>query len=223
MTKLNILLILIILICSISSVQAGDPYFKKQSKALLFEFSGLDNLGANSFNGGIGGKYFINNRMAVRGSLQFMTIDETIPFQGTGGFDGEAQADRFGISAAIEVHFDTSRVNPYFGGGLGIAFTSTESRTAEADPTDQVVIKNDTDGEFGYYGGTEFTLFGMIGVEIFIFDKLSLAAEYRLGYGNNSRKDMEVTQGNTTTTFEQGSIKGFGLESSGALILAVYF
>ncbi len=223
MTKSGIVLILVILISSFSSVQARDPYFKKQSKALLFEFSGLDNLGANSFNGGFGGKYFINNRMAIRGSLQFMTIDEAFPFQGTGGVDGKAQAKRYGISAAIEVHFDTSRVNPYFGGGLGIAFTSTESRTAEADLADQIIIKNDRDGEFGYYGGTEFALFGMIGVEIFIFDKLSLAAEYRLGYGNNSRKDMEVTQGNTTTTFEQGNIIGFGLESSGALILAVYF
>jgi len=223
MKKLSALLIFIILIFTFSSVQAGDPYLKKRSKALLFEFSGLDNLGANSFNGGIGGKYFIDNRMAIRGSLQFMTINETIPFQGTGGVNGESQANRFGLSAAVEVHFDTSRVNPYFGGGLGIAFTSTESKTAEADVADQTTTKNDRNGEFGYYGGTEFVIFGMIGVEIFIFNKLSLAAEYRLGYGNNSRKDMEITQGNTTTTFEQGSITGFGLESSGALILSVYF
>ena len=222
MFKLRFILILVFLLSSFSLVQAQNHYFKKQSKALLFEFSGLDNLGANSFNGGFGGKYFINNRVAIRGSLQFMTIDETIPFQGT-GVNGKTEADRFGISAAIEVHFDTSRVNPYFGGGLGLAFTSTESKTAESNPADQITIKNDSNGEFGYYGGTEFVLFGMIGVEIFIFDQLSLAAEYRLGYGNNSRKDMETTQGTTTTTIEQGSIIGFGLESSGALILAVYF
>ena len=184
MFKLRFILILVFLLYSFSLVQAQNHYFKKQSKALLFEFSGLDNLGANSFNGGFGGKYFINNRMAIRGSLQFMTIDETIPFQGT-GVNGKTEADRFGISAAIEVHFDTSRVNPYFGGGLGLAFTSTESKTAESNPADQITIKNDSNGEFGYYGGTEFVLFGMIGVEIFIFDQLSLAAEYRLGYGNN--------------------------------------
>ena len=79
MKILSTSLIFIILIFSFSSLHAGEPYFKTRSKALLFEFSGLDNLGANSYNGGIGGKYFIDNRMAIRGSLQFMNINETIP------------------------------------------------------------------------------------------------------------------------------------------------
>ena len=69
-----------------------EPFFEKKSKALLFEFSGFDNLSANSFNGGIGGKYFIKSNMAIRGGLQFVNINEDIPFQGTGGIDGEAQA-----------------------------------------------------------------------------------------------------------------------------------
>ena len=223
MSKFKIIFTMVLLFSSLSFGQSEKPFIEKGSKALLFEFSGFDNLGANSFNGGIGGKYFIKPHMAIRGSLQFVTIDEDIPFQGTGGIDGGAKASRFGFSGALEIHINTTRVNPYFGGGLGLSFTSTKSKTDEADPNDQVTIKNDRDGEFGYFGGTAFTIFGMVGVEIFVVENLSLAAEYRLGFASISRKDEEVTQVNTTVTTKQGSITGFGIESSGVLTLAVYF
>ena len=223
MAKFKITIMMVLLFFSLSWAQNNKPFFERGSKALLFEFSGFDNLGANSFNGGIGGKYFIKPHMAIRGSLQFVTIDEDIPFQGTGGIDGNSQASRFGFSGALEIHVNTGRVNPYFGGGFGLSFTSTKSKTDEADPIDQITIKNNSDGEFGYFGGTAFTIFGMVGVEIFVIENLSLAAEYRLGFANISRKDEEITQGNTTVTTKQGSIQGFGIESSGVLTLAVYF
>ena len=223
MTRSMFAFIMILLIGSLLYAQDDKSFFEKGSKAVLFEFSGFDNLGANSFNGGIGGKYFIKSNIAIRGGLQFMTIEEDIPFQGTGGADGEAGATQFGFSAALEIHLNTTRVNPYFGAGLGLSFTSTESKTAEANPVDQETIKNNRDGEFEYYGGTEFTLFGMFGVEIFVFKNLSFAAEYRLGLSNISRKDEEVTQGNVTVTTKQGSIDQIGIESSGVLTLAVYF
>lgn len=152
-----------------------------------------------------------------------MDLNENIPYDGDNGIDGKRKANRFGISAAVEFHFDTSRVNPYIGGGVGFAVTSTEYKSTADNLTNQFTVKNDEDGEFGYYGGTEFTIFGILGVEVFIIKNLSLAAEYRLGYASVSRKDEEFTQGNTTVTNRQGSITGIGLESSGALILSVYF
>jgi len=115
------------------------------------------------------------------------------------------------------------RISPYYGAGLNLAFAATEYKSAEAVPIDQIIIKNDRDGEFGYYGGTEFTIFGLVGVEVFVFKSLSLAAEYRLGFSHISLKDEERTQGNTTVTYKQGSIKAFGIASSGALTLAIYF
>ena len=223
MHKLIFTVILLILIGTVANAQNSKGYFKEGSKALLFEFNGLADLGAGSFNGGLGGKYFITRKMAIRGSLQFMDLNEDIPFQGDGGVDGDRNANHFGLSAAVEVHFDTSRVNPYFGGGLGFGITSTERKTAVNDITNQTTIKNDIDGEFGYYGGTQFSVFGILGVEVFVIDNLSLAAEYQLGYVYLSRKDQEVTQGNTTVTTHQGSQTSLGLQSSGSLILSVYF
>jgi hypothetical protein len=60
-------------------------------------------------------------------------------------------------------------------------------------------------------------------VEVFVIDNLSFAAEYRLSYVHLSRKEEEVKQGNTTFITEQANISNLGLESSGALILAVHF
>ena len=223
MVKFFTLFIVFFLFSSISFGQENNKYFKNGSKAFLFEFNGLDNLSANSFNGGIGGKYYLDTYMAVRGGVQFVSINEDYPFQGTGGADGEAEASQYGIFGAIEMHLNNSQVSPYWGGGLGISFTSTESKSTEADPIDQETIKNNRDGEFGYFGGTEFNIFGLLGVEIFILKNLSLAAEYRLGYSTLSRHDEEVTQGNVTVTTKQGSLDELGIESSGVLTLAVYF
>ncbi len=223
MNKLIFVLTMLLFFSSLLFGQNNKPYFKNGSKALLFEFSGLNNLSANSFNGGIGGKYYIQSHMAVRGGLQFVNINQDFPFQGTGGADGEARAGQFGIFGAVEIHLDTSRVSPYWGGGFGLAFSSTESKTTVADPTDQVSILNNRNGEFGYFGGIGFSLFGMAGVEIFILKNLSLAAEYRLGFSTISRYDEEVTQGNVTVTTKQGSINQIGIESTGILTLAVYF
>jgi hypothetical protein len=217
------IIVILTVMSAVSVAQQNQGYFKAGSKALLFEFSGLADLGAGSYNGGLGGKYFLTDKMAVRGSLQFLSLSQEIPYQGDGGIDGSRDISLYGISGAVEVHFDTSRVNPYFGGGVGFAVSSTERKTAAADITQQLTIKNDIDGEAGYYGGTSLTIFAMLGVEVFIIDRLSLAAEYRLGYSYISQKDQEVTQGTTTVTTRQGSINGLRLESAGALILSVYF
>jgi opacity protein-like surface antigen len=223
MSKIILISTMLLIFSSLSFSQNDKSFFEEGSKALLFEFSGLDDIGADSFNGGIGGKYFLKSNLAIRGGVQFITINEDIPFQGTGGIDGEAHANRFGISAALEVHLNDTRVNPYWGGGLALSITSTESKSVEADPLDQVTVKNSRGGEFGYFGGTELTFFGMLGVEIFVFKNLSFAAEYRLGFSSLSRKDEQSKLGDITVTTKQGSISGFGIESSGILTLAVYF
>ena len=223
MRQFLIILVVILLSVSLSFGQEDKPFMTKGDKALLFEFRGLNDLGAHSFNGGIGGKYYLSQDMAIRGGLQFVSINEDDPFQGTGGADGEASASQFGLSAALEIHLGTKRVSPYYGGGLGVSFTSTESKNAVANPDNQVTIKNNNNGEFGYYGGTEFNIFGMLGTEVYLFENFSLAAEYRLGFSYTSRKDEEVTQGNQTVTTKQGALQVIGIASSGVLTLAIYF
>ncbi|MFZ1082168.1 MAG: outer membrane beta-barrel protein, partial [Candidatus Kryptoniota bacterium] len=87
------------------------------SKAFLFDFSGLSDLGANAYMGGIGGKYFLSNQVAVRAMLEFGLHDSTA--KETEGANYTVDETMFGIEGAIEYHLPiSSRVSPYVGGGV---------------------------------------------------------------------------------------------------------
>ena len=54
----KIALILALFVCT-SFAQKDGPFIGAGSKAVLFNFSGLANLGANNFDGGAGFKFFL--------------------------------------------------------------------------------------------------------------------------------------------------------------------
>ena len=61
-------------------------------------------------------------------------------------------------------------------------------------------------------------------MEFFLYKELSLGAEYQLGFGIASNKDVETTiTGTPTTTTKGGSGNGFGIQNAGVVTLAVYF
>ena len=172
------------------------------SKAMLFSFSGLSNLGANTFNGGLGGKYFLSDVLALRASLQFAHAsqnDLANPGVGQVGTDGSRTATQFGASAAVEYHLLKTRVSPYVGGNVGFSTTSTEQKSfGSVTPPNvftQTTTDNSTAGLLGYTAGTTFSVAAITGVEFFLTKELSLTGEYQLGFGTTSRPDMTVTTG----------------------------
>jgi opacity protein-like surface antigen len=212
------------------------------SKAMLFELNGLDNLGAGDFEGGIGGKYYLSNAMAIRASLQFGMFSQDEPSNADAsavppetGIDGEYSATQLGIAAAVEYHLLTGRVSPYVGGGVGFSMTSTDDKYADvgtaANPPVSVEVKNDEDGYMGQgvfngiYAGTDIIFGGLAGVEFFITKEISLSAEYQLAYTIHSSPDMEVIIGQNTQKTEVGgfSVFGVGSANTGNLTLSVYF
>jgi opacity protein-like surface antigen len=211
---------------SLVLAQSSAPNLVKGSKAMLFSFNGFSNLGAGNFDGGIGVKYYYQQRWALRAGLQFSSLSEDIPANppaGVQGIDGERSGTSFGVSAAAERHAGTGRVSAYFGGGLGFSTTSTESKSPAIGTASQTIVKNRQTGELGFLGGSSFSLFALAGVEFFLFKEVSLAAEYRLGFLKLSRADQETTSGNQTTTIKVGDRSGLGIDNSGVLTLAVYF
>jgi len=221
--KKSVVLLVLIFVClaQIVSAQNDESNFDEGSKALLFQFSGFSDLGANSYMGGIGGKYFLTPTMAVRGGLQFSSLKQEEPFNpapGTTetGKDGELSASILGLSGAIELHLNARRISPFFGGGVAFRTASSKEKTVVTDPNPQTTIKN----EFGY---TELEFFALAGAEFFLYKKMiSLSAEYQLGYAKRSFKDEEITTGNVTVTNKQGSLSALGITTSGMLTLAVY-
>jgi hypothetical protein len=186
---------------------------------MLFSFSGLSVLGAGMFNGGFGGKYFIANSLALRGSLQFLTASQSTPANPS-GTDGSSSVTQFGLSAMVEYHLLKTRVSPYVGGGFSFSSTSTSDKAVVNGPGAQTTIKNGpvTFGGVSYLGGLNFGINGLAGIEFFITKDISLAAEYLLGYSLFSQYDRVAA-----TTTKEGSTNSFGISSTGLLTLAFYF
>lgn len=200
------------------------------AKALVFSFSGLGNLNLNQFEGGIGAKYAMTDGMLIRGGVQFAIASRDVPANppaGQTGTDGSVSANAFGVSGALEYHLARTRVSPYIGAGLGISFTSTESKNAVAGATAQTTTKNNTAGEVidgtTYLGGMMLGIFAAGGLEYIVTNNVSLGAEYRFGYSTTSRYDEEATSGNTTVTTKVGSSSLLGISTGGSLMFAVYF
>jgi len=228
----NLLSVVAVLLAnSLALGQGVNPNFNAGSKAMLFTFDGFSTLRAGSFDGGIGAKYYFGRNTALRAALQFANASEDIPANpapGQQATDGEESGTQFGVSGALEFHLGSKRASPYFGGGLSFSTTSTESRNAIIGPsTNQTTVENDRNGENvngrGFLGGTTLGVFALAGVEFFLFNEVSLAAEYRLGINKISRADEKVSQGNQTVTTKLGSGSDVGISNSGLLTLAVYF
>ena len=60
--------LILVMLFSLCAVGQAQPT-KEGKAAILFTFEGLSNLGTTPYNGGIGLKYYITNRIALRGSL----------------------------------------------------------------------------------------------------------------------------------------------------------
>ena len=211
---------------SFLSAQEVTPAIGAHSKALLFNFSGLNVLGANNYAGGIGAKFFLSPAMALRGGLQFGTTNTTlhsaIPIPvGLTEMEGSATSMNFGLNAALEMHMSPSRVSPYIGGLVGISSLSNETTPATigAPPVAGGTTKNSV----GSGAGMRLSAGGLCGIEFFLTKEISLSAEYMLGYSMVSPYDQEVTNAGTTTTTKGNSSWTINIATVGGLTLSVYF
>ncbi len=223
---------MLIFSCCIAFAQDKVTSVDEGSKAILFSFSGLDNLNANAFNGGIGGKYFLTKNLAIRLGVELESNTVTIPHNADStetGKDGEDSDFTFGIVAAVEWHLTDNRVSPYIGGGVGYSSSSGEYYPAGTWPESYTgpIVRRTTE----LSGAGIFAVFGLAGVEVFLTQEISLAAEYHLAYISSSASDVKQTdkviQGTDPTyprseTMKGNSTSSFGFTTAGFLTLAIY-
>lgn len=196
---------------------------KAGSKALLFKLEGLGFLGAENFNGGIGFKLMTSNNFAIRGGLSFLMYNETLPYTGGGtGTDGSASI--FGIGTEVAALYYISqgeRLFPYIGLGAGFGTFSTEQKDPYLPPADQPIWKNyDVDG---YVGSTQFGVALLAGFEFFLWEELSIGAEYQLGLRIQSLADRTYTLGAVSTTTKLGSSTLVSIQSTVQFTLGLHF
>ncbi len=209
-----------------SMAQEFTPANGVGSKALLFSFYGLANLAAGSFNGGVGGKYAMTEKLTVRGNFQFTTSSQSVPYNGAGtGTDGSASGTSFGLGVAGEYFLTKARLSPFIGAGILFSTTSTKQTNAVPTGTSQTTIENQaiTLNGIPYTPGVGLNIFALAGVEFFITKEISLSVEYQLGYFLTSLSDRKDITGNTTTTTKQGSLSLLGIRSAGFITVGFYF
>jgi len=222
MKKLIALLIVVMMFGSFASAQEAMT-MKEGSKSWNFTFGGLSTLGtgAAGIGGGVGLSYFLNSDAALRAGLQLKIGSSTVPYNGTGsGTDGSTSDSWIGVGADYLMYMQgaTSRVRPYMGAGIGVMMESHGDKSAFASggsTTERTGLGN---------SGLTFDLHGIAGAEFFIYQEISLSAEYNLNLiGIHSASDTEVKSGSTTTTTKNGGttqILGFSAAGAG---IHIYF
>lgn len=140
----------------------------------------------------------------------------------------------FSISLGFEKHLgNTRRLDPYVGGELSIGRigatkinTNTDITDATGTRTIQRIIQRD--------GGANFSLNAIAGFNYFFAERISIGAEFSLGYlyssvgGDESESLVDTpVSGSQVSTFidrkAKTSTKGFDVNSTAGLMLSFFF
>lgn len=210
----------------------GDALTSAGDKALLFQFNGLANLGTGSFMSSpnisigvlnipqfnaIGAKYYLSDGFAGRASLLIGYNSETEK-AGTGGFtDRKESSMGLGLEVGIQSNIiKTSSFVGFIGATAGFAMVSgTLEPTTASPPPAGVITKYDA-------SATMFGLGGIAGFEYFIYDRISLAAEYQFGLVLGGGTYELTRQAQPTTTYDLPSTMSLGFNTV-SFTLAAYF
>ena len=150
--------------------------------ALTFNMSGLFSDGPSAFdNIGIGGRWFLDEGLAIRGGLGVNLLTEKVE---TDNDSTENKNNLYALEGGVEIVIARGKSAYLYTGGI------LQISTQEDDP----------EGDDNNTSDLGLTVAGIIGATYFVADSLSVGAEYRLGvtYASNEREGSEVTNSNTT-------------------------
>lgn len=138
---------------------------------------------------GVGAMIHLDN-FALRPLLQF----------GTTKTDNGAEHSQsiFGLGAAIIKHMNENRVTPYYGAGLH--YTSAKEKNAIEE------------------SASTFTIYGLFGVDVYVYKNVTLGAEYNFGYNSTSSK----TEYGTGIDDAESSSSSFGFDVV-KVVLTIFF
>jgi opacity protein-like surface antigen len=224
----RVLLVLVAMAVLVNVSFAADdvmPAAKAGAKSLNFTFAGLGGfgIGAAGAGGGIGVSYFLNNDAALRLGLNIGTASTTTPAAMIGNSDAKTSTFDVGIGADYLMYSGMGRLRPYMGAGVQITMGSSSSEPSVPTPTPNGTVTKTTNTRAN--DGLGFSLMGILGAEFWLWNEISLSAEYRPGLiGITQKADSETTvQGQPNVTAKGGSstnILGLGTT---AVMLHIYW
>lgn len=171
-------LVFLVLFTGLSSAQEISAKSHKGDKGISFSVSGLSYVGLGQFEGGIGGKYWISNKLALTSSIGISAYKTTSTSSYSNYSDSKSTYSRFSLFVGVEDHFFVKkRLSPYFGGGIDFRFSSRVDYAGlprDNPPPGRTKKDKTTTNTFG--------IRGLCGIEYFLADWVSLAGQYRISY-----------------------------------------
>jgi hypothetical protein len=194
--RVPLLIGLCLVLAASAAFAGGTPNTGMGAKQMVFEFSGLSNLGLTPYAGGFGFRYFYADDTGIRGSLNFAygkdeytAGDETV----------DDSMTLIGATLIWEKYMAAiASVAPYMGIGIGYYYQKEE----ENDFPDYVTFAD----ELMKTETTTNTLMIPLvaGFQWYFTEALSLGGEYRLSYryeSGETKWDGEKAYDNTMSAF----------------------
>jgi opacity protein-like surface antigen len=219
-----------------TAVAGGTPQTSVGTKQLVFQFTGLSELGLSSYQfsslgsivgyvmddydfidlydmplygGGIGFRYFFGEGMAVRPGVNISHASAKIDYVGTDE-DPKATINNLAFSLVIERHLPpVHSISPYIGAGVGY-----DRYSLEVEPFDTMADK-------GKVTFSSVDVKGVAGFQWYFTDGLSLGGEY-LGAFSMGKMQLEVTDDGHTEEAPEVSLTNFYWDAA-SVYLSVTF
>ncbi len=196
MKRLATLAAIALLACTFTFAQ-GESTVRRTagSTALLFTLTGLGEIGASDFMGGVGFNHFLGDDVALRAGIGFSNSSETTKPTSESTESVESSTS-FAIAPGIR--FNLARNNNiamYVGGQVAFGMTSGATKVAG----EETESNSSTMLGVGAFAGAEW----------FPWNNVSLGLEYGLGFSTESGKSKQGTNGTevdspSTTTINLG-------------------
>ncbi|MGB2770628.1 MAG: hypothetical protein WBC88_12960 [Candidatus Zixiibacteriota bacterium] len=194
------LLFICLSIASVDVTQAENtPEYRYPGReGIILAWNGSWDLGVSTFEGGIGYKRWISERVAVKTFVTLGRIDTVIvPDEDSYPPEYRLKEKSFSVRAGIEDHFwDRGRLSFFYG---GVARFKTSSAKMDYEPYLSFEIDEEK------ITANVFAIQGSLGLEYFFSKRLSLSGWYQidLSLGKQSRKETLVEGVNRPQPLEQ--------------------
>jgi opacity protein-like surface antigen len=223
------LIIAALVAASASAAQAATVDTSAGTQGLVFQFSGLSDLGVSSYNAGvvpslsldpdididdaglfgIGFKHYLSDMLAIRPSVELGIANVKEDARVGGETDEKVSLTSIGLSAILEKHMPSpaAPVSPFLGVGAGFGVASVKFEPHRAT--------NPGQGEHleTKISGTSFAAFGVAGFEVAVMDGVNLGGEYRLGFKATSASE-EIERQGVETDKNDGSAFSLGFSTA---------